>query len=82
MINNKGNSLNIEKINIRYRDGLCLEEIEGKFICDNKREKQEDLCKLHIEKQFNIYDDSKGFKFTFDFSIRNNLSINNNNMEF
>lgn len=52
MINNKGNSLNIEKINIRYRDRLCLEEIEGNFICDNKREKQEDLCKLHIEKQF------------------------------
>lgn len=75
MINNKGNRVNIEKINNRYREGLCLEEIEGSFICDNKREKNEDLCKFHIEKQFNIYDDSKDFEFTFDFSIRNNMEF-------
>lgn len=70
MINNKDKRLNIKKINIRYEDELCLEELDGNFICDKKREKNEDLCKLHIEKQFNIYDDSKDFKFTFDFSMK------------
>lgn len=75
MINNKGNRLNIEKINIRHKDGLCIEKLDGKFICDNKREKEEDLCKFHIEKQFNICDDSKDFKFTFDFSIKNNMEF-------
>lgn len=67
--------ISIERINIRYNNGLCVEEYNGKFICDNKREEQEDLCKFHIEKQFNIYDDCKNFKFTFNFPIKNKILI-------
>lgn len=70
MISNKVIRPDIENINIRYNNELCLEEYKGKFICNNKREEKEDLCKLHIEKQFNIYDNTKGFKFTFNFPIK------------
>lgn len=76
MILNKNIKPDIKKIDIRYNNGLCLEEYDGNFICNNKREEQEDLCKFHIVKQFNFYDNSKNFKFTFDFPIKNeNINI-------
>ena len=60
-----------EILNKRYNEGVCIEQVDSIFICNRRREKDEDLCKKHIQKQFNIFDDTKDVSFDFEFSINN-----------
>lgn len=47
----------IDEIDIRYNNGICIEQYNNMFICDNKAEIGEDICINHIEEQKSIDSD-------------------------
>lgn len=52
-------SEDINKYDYRSNMGLCLEELNNKFICNNKVIPGEDLCKYHNDEQQTV--DSEGY---------------------